>query len=64
MQPLHQNFWALLEFFIFDYKLWVWLKIQGFWDFWVLNVDLQVWKNYITLYSLHIIFEIPILGVI
>ena len=62
MQPFHQNFWAWLECFIFDYKLWAWLKIQGFWDFWVLNVDLQVWKIYITLYSLHIIFEIPIFG--
>ena len=51
MQPFHQNFWAWLEFFIFDNKLWAWLKIQGFWDFWVLNVDLQVWKNYSSILS-------------
>ena len=51
VQPFHQNFWAWLEFFFFDYKLWAWLKIQGFWDFWVLNVDLHVWKNYSSILS-------------
>ena len=45
VQPFHQNFWAWLEFFYLWLQIMSMIKIQRFWDFWVLNVDLQVWKN-------------------